>query len=86
MESNYGRRNLEYIKPPKFQDHLTITELSRHVGRDPSWLKRLERDGRIPTAARVEFGELNIRLWSPAQVSEIVEILSRMKVGRPPGS
>lgn len=81
-----ARRDLQYIKPTKFQDHYTITELSRHVRRDPSWLKRLERDGRIPTAARVQFGELSIRLWSPNQVDEIAEILSKMKVGRPPAS
>lgn len=81
-----ARRDLQYIKPAKFQDHYTITELSREVSRDPSWLKRLERDGRIPTAARVQFGELSIRLWSPNQVDEIIEIMSKMRVGRPPAS
>lgn len=80
------RRSLEYLKPEKFQDHYTITELSQYVGKDASWLKRLEREGRIPTAARVEFGSLEVRLWSPQQVDEIVEIMSHMKVGRPPGT
>lgn len=79
-------RDLEYIKPPQFQNHLTITELSVYVGKDPTWLKKLERAGRIPKAARVHLGELSVRLWSPAQVEEIIEILSRMKPGRPPGT
>lgn len=79
-------RDLEYLKPRKFQDHLTIMELSRYVGKDSTWLKRLEREGRIPQAARVQMGQLSIRLWSPEQVQEIVEILAEMKPGRPPGS
>jgi len=79
-------RDLEYLKPPKFQDHLTILELSRYTGRSQSWLKHLERTGKIPKAARVHQGQLAIRLWSPTQVKEIVEILAKQKVGRPVGS
>jgi len=79
-------RDLEYLKPSKFQDHLTILELSRHVGRSQTWLKHLERTGKIPKAARVNQGQLAIRLWSPQQVNEIIEILKKQKVGRPVGS
>lgn len=71
------------MKPSKFQDYLTATELAREVNRDVSWLKILEREGRIPEAARVDHGELKIRLWSPAQVQEVKKILATMKPGRP---
>jgi len=76
-------RDVSFLKPEKFQDYLTLTELSRAVNKDTSWLKHLERDGRIPEAARVKHGALLVRLWSPAQVTEIREILSQMRPGRP---
>jgi hypothetical protein len=79
-------RDLDYIKPPKFRDYLTLTELSRKVHKDPSWLKKLERGGRIPKASRVQMGEISVRLWSPAQVDEVEAILSTLKPGRPPGT
>jgi len=79
-------RDLDYLKPDKFRDHLTILELSLYVGRSESWLKNLERKGKIPKAARVQQGQLAIRLWSPVQVKEIVAILAKQKVGRPVGS
>lgn len=76
-------RDINFIKPTRFRDHKTITELSRIVGKDVSWLRRLERDEKIPKAARVRWGQLSVRLWSPEQVNEIVDILKTMKPGRP---
>jgi len=80
------RRDLDYLKPERFRHYFTIKELAERVERDPSWIKRLERDGRIPIATRITKGELQIRLWSPEQVDEIEIILSAMRPGRPPGS
>lgn len=78
-------RDVSFFKPAQFQDYVTISELSRLVGKDISWLRRLERAERIPKASRVKRGELEIRLWSPLQVEEIREILSTLKMGRPSG-
>ena len=72
------------FKPEKFQEHVTITELSRICNKEVSWLRHLEREERIPKAVRVKRGQLEIRLWSPEQVEEIKKILSEMRVGRPP--
>lgn len=79
-------REVGYLKPAKFQDYLTITELANEVGRTISWLRLLERDDRIPKAARVKRGKLRVRLWSPAQVEEIKEILATHRRGRPPNA
>lgn len=76
-------RDVDFMKPAKFKDYLTVTELSREVNRDVSWLKELERDDRIPQAARVKVGKLSVRLWSPKQVEEIRKILSTLRPGRP---
>lgn len=76
-------RNVNYLKPPRFSTHLTISELSREVDREISWLRQLEREGRIPKAARVTRGALEVRLWSPAQVEEIKEIIASHRPGRP---
>ncbi len=76
-------RDLSFLKPAKFQDYLTITELARFVGKDVTWIKRLEKEGRIPKAARHYQGENAIRLWSPSQVQEIKTIFQNMKLGRP---
>jgi predicted AAA+ superfamily ATPase len=75
------RRDVKYLKPFKFKNYLTITELADATKKDVSWLRKLERKGRIPKAVR--YGKSNTRLWSPAQVEEIKEILSNHKVGRP---
>jgi len=83
--ANHGQRDLSYLKPKKFQKHVTITELARIVNRDVSRLRQLDREGRIPEAARITRGTLEIRLWSPAQVEEIKEIFSNMRPGRPRG-
>jgi hypothetical protein len=77
------RRNLSYMKPPRFKDYLTLSELCEEVDRDPSWIRKLEADGKIPKARRVTRGKLEIRLWSPAQLSEILVILDNMRPGRP---
>jgi hypothetical protein len=79
-------RDLTYLKPPKFKDHLTISELSIETRRTISWLRKLEQDGRIPQAARVQRGELEVRLWSPKQVEEIKRILATLRPGRKPGT
>jgi len=80
----YLKRNLDYMKPKKFRDHLTLKELSERVGKDPRWIRRLETAGRIPQPRRVSVGQLNVRLWSPAQADEIERIISQHRVGRPP--
>jgi predicted DNA-binding transcriptional regulator AlpA len=75
------RRDVDYLKPKKFREYLTITELADVTGKDISWLRRLERANRIPRATR--YGRSNARLWSPEQVEEIKEILATHRVGRP---
>ena len=76
-------RDMSHVKPEGYENYVTITELSRIVERDISWLRRLERADRIPVAYRVKVGELSVRLWSPEQVDEIKHVLSTMRVGRP---
>ena len=79
-------RDTDYMKPKGFEDYLTITEMSRSVDRDISWLRKLEREGRIPEAHRVVVGKLSVRLWSPTQRDEIYIIVNSLKRGRPVGS
>jgi hypothetical protein len=74
------------MKPDGFLDYLTITEMSVAVDRDVSWLRNLERRGKIPAAHRVKVGKLSVRLWSPTQRDEIKVIVNSLKRGRPPGS
>jgi DNA-binding transcriptional MerR regulator len=76
-------RDLKFLKPNKFKDHMTIAELARFVRRDPSRIRQLERAGRIPKAVRVTRGENEVRLWSPAQCDEIKEIIDALRPGRP---
>lgn len=76
-------RDVSYLKPNKFRNYLTLSELSRMVGRDPSWIRALERDDRIPKASRVKRGELEVRLWSPEQAKEIQAIIAQHRPGRP---
>lgn len=78
-----ARRNVDYLKPAKFKDYLTLAEMSERVGRDPSWLRFLEREGRIPIARRVKRGQLEIRLWSPREADEIAAIIAEHHPGRP---
>lgn len=76
-------RNIDYFKPARFKGYFTLSELAREIPCDPSWLRKLERAGRIPMAHRVQRGKLSIRLWSPAQRDEIVRIIDGHQVGRP---
>lgn len=76
-------RNVDFMKPKGHEDWLTITELSVKTSKDVSWLRRLERENRIPKARRFSHGELRVRLWSPKQVEEIQAILSTLRRGRP---
>lgn len=78
-------RSVKHFKTRRFPDHLTITEVARAVDRDISWIRKLEKDRRIPKAQRVQAGSIMVRLWSPEQVEEIKEVISNMKTGRPPG-
>lgn len=78
-------RDMSFIKPARFQDHMTVTEVSRAIRRDTSRIRKLERAGRIPKAQRVKRGTQMVRLWSPKQVEEIREIFATMKPGRPKG-
>lgn len=77
-------RDISYFKPTQYRHFLTLAEMARAVNVDPSWLRKLERAGRIPEAQRVKRGKLHIRLWSPAQKDEIIEIIGSHRVGRPP--
>lgn len=77
------RRDTGYLKPKKFQDYLTLSELAERVQRDPSWLRLLEKDDRIPKAIRVRRGQISIRLWSPAQAEEVERIIASHRPGRP---
>lgn len=76
-------RDVSYLKPERFRNYFTIGELCEEVDKRPKWMKQLEKDGRIPKAMRVKRGKVELRLWSPAQVIEIKEILSTHRVGRP---
>jgi predicted DNA-binding transcriptional regulator AlpA len=76
-------RNASKFKPEKFKHYLTLRELELEVGKDRSWLKKLEAEGRIPKAKRVKRGMLQVRLWSPGDVDEIKRILATLKPGRP---
>jgi len=77
------RRDVTYLKPVKFQDYLTLAELAAFCARDPSWLRYLEKEGRIPEAQRVQRGQISVRLWSPAQADEIKAIIDTHHPGRP---
>jgi hypothetical protein len=83
LQTKLKTRDVTFLKPKGFEDWLTITELSVKVGKDISWLRKLERDKRIPKAKRVNHGELRVRLWSPVMVDEIQSILGTLKRGRP---
>jgi len=76
-------RDLQFLKPRKFQNHMTIAELARYVKRDISRIRQLEREGRIPEAIRVKRGQNMVRLWSPDQCVEILNIVSELRPGRP---
>jgi hypothetical protein len=78
-----NRRRVNQWKPEGYEDWLTLGELSVVLDKDRDYLRRLEREDRLPIPKRVRRGELYVRLYSPLQVTECKEIFSRMKVGRP---
>jgi hypothetical protein len=75
-------RDVTYLKG-RFPSYLTLSELARFVGRDPSWIRFLEKEDRIPKAQRVKRGKTMVRLWSPEQASEIATIIEQHRPGRP---
>src|SRR4051812_12670244 len=75
--------NFNRWKPATMRNYLTMTELSRRVGRDRSRIKQLERAGVIPKPIRVKVGELQVRLYSPADVRKIERHFEAAKPGRP---
>jgi hypothetical protein len=76
-------RDVTYLKPKGYEEYLTLTELSREIQRDESWIRRLERAGRLPKPRRFPAGEIMFRLYSPMQVDEIRSIMHSLKRGRP---
>jgi hypothetical protein len=72
------------FKPKGYDGWMTLGELSVVVNRDRDYLRRLERNDRLPIPKRIKRGKLQVRLYSPKQVEECKEILSKMKMGRPP--
>jgi hypothetical protein len=60
-------------KPGKLADHLTLSELAEHVGRDESRIRQLEKAGAIPAPARIRVGALRVRLYSKAEAAMIQE-------------
>jgi hypothetical protein len=82
--------NTNHFKPKKFQHYLTVAELCDWLaehgeGRHRSSIMKLEETGRIPLASRVQCGELEVRLWSPAQARKILQLLqTEIRPGRPP--
>lgn len=79
MQENYDR-----FKPPGMEDHLTISELARRVGRTQDRIKQLERAGRIASPVRVKLGSLKgIRLYSPEEAAAIEEHFKNAKPGNP---
>lgn len=79
-------RNTDYFKPRNMKDGLTLAEMARFVGCDPSWLRKLEAQNRIPKAARVKRGKLDVRIWTKPQANEIKKIIAQHHPGRPKGS
>lgn len=76
-------RDVSYLKPTRYKEFLTLSEMAALVERDSSWLRLLEREGRIPKAARIKRGAIEVRLWSPAQAEEIQRIIAQHRPGRP---
>jgi hypothetical protein len=78
-ESHVGR-----FKPEAFDGYVTLGELSVIVNRDRDYLRRLEREERLPVPKRVQRGRLYVRLYSPRQVEECKEIIAAMRPGPKP--
>lgn len=74
-QGEFGVRDAEKFerwKPSDKQDWMTVKELADYVCRDVSWIRRLDRRGQLPKAARFKVGRLSIRLYSPAQADQIL--------------
>lgn len=72
------RRDVSFWKPKLYKHYLTLSELAVEVERDPSWIRELEKQGRIPRPARINRGTLKIRLYSPDEVEDIRAILEEI--------
>ena len=74
------------FKPKKKGYHgwITLGELSVVVNKDRDYLRRLEREDRLPVPKRIKRGRLYVRLYSPRQVDECKEILANMRPGPRP--
>lgn len=79
-----SNRGVDYFKPTKFQDYLTLGELETVTGKDRSWIRKLEREGRLPKAKRHKIGALKIRLYSKEDVEFIQQYFKDTKPGRKP--
>jgi hypothetical protein len=78
-------KDLSHFKPKKFRHYYTLAEVAEAVKRHKSRIIKLEAEGKIPVASRVQAGEISIRLWSPEQVDEIKWLLrTTIRPGRPP--
>jgi len=71
------------IKPKGFEDYLTVMEVARLVKRDRSALARAEKRGKLPRPIRVKVGRLQVRLYSPEEVEQVIEHFKNVKPGRP---
>lgn len=57
-------------KPVGFRNHSTVAEVAHHVGASPRSVERWAAENKIPQPAHVT--ESGWKLWSPAQVAEIL--------------
>jgi hypothetical protein len=76
-QAPYGigtQEDFDRWKPPDKLDYMTVQELANYCARDASWIRRLDREGKLPKAARFKVGRLSVRLYSPAQQLEILRI------------
>lgn len=83
----YGQseaKGVSRFKPKGYEHYLTISELSKEVDRETSWIKQLERQDRLPAPIRVKVGKLSVRLYSPEMVEEIKAIFATHRPGPVP--
>jgi hypothetical protein len=85
--TNVGARDKsERWKPEQLAHYLTMAELCREVGRDRSRIIQLEREAalgkiKFPVPVRVKVGRLQVRLYSPEDVSIIRSWFKNAKPG-----
>ena len=75
--------NYDRMKPDGFENHLTMAEVCKIVGRDRSRIMQLEREGRLPVPIRVKMGRLQVRLYTREQAAKIEEHFQNARPGRP---